>query len=240
MTALLLATFLAVSFAMPAFATGYGQGTIPEIAPYVPPKATTADNPKPVTVASLRSALETSQTVADDDPETPTVASLENVSKVRASNLKDVFKKAADAGIDDLVFHLDTKTDDGSVLSKITITEEIAADLRSNVDFSVKLSGKEVSRAVSNVNKYFTNENFAAVSLAQRGAFGADIPIAVAVDLTKMDTENLLFYVFSGTTASYAQLETDYEIDDDGFLNFSTPTGGNIIITDKPLARRGR
>jgi hypothetical protein len=255
MTALLLATFLAISFAIPTFATGYGQGTVPELAPYVPPTVSetptvpitpvtpavpTADNPRPATVAGVQKALEDAIAVTDDDPETPVVVALENVSRIRKSAIRDVFKEAAAAGIEDLVFTLDTKEEDGKVLSKITITEEIASKLKSSVNFSVKLSGSEVKRAVSNVNRYFSNKNVAAVSLAQRGAFGADIPMAVAVDLSKMNKESLLFYVFSGLTFRYAQLETEYEVDDGGFLHFSTPVGGNIIITDKPLERRSR
>jgi hypothetical protein len=251
MAALLLAALITVSVISPVFATGYGVGTIPDyVTPYTPPEvepstpreqpAPSAETPKAVTSTGVQNAFVDAVANADDDPETPTVAVLENVSRVTTNNLKNVFAKAAAAGTTDLVFNLNTTANDGSVVSIITITPEIASTLKGSVNFALQVSGRNVNRAISNVHRHFANENVAAVSLAQKGPYGADIPMAVKVDLSSMDTDNLLFYVFSGLTSKYAQLETDYEIDSAGLLHFSTPVGGNVIITDAPLARRGR
>jgi hypothetical protein len=62
--------------------------------------------------------------------------------------------------------------------------------------------------------------------------------LAVKVDLEGLDTDNLYFYVFKHSSNRYVELETEYEIDDDGMLHFTTPVGGNVIITDSPLHRR--
>jgi hypothetical protein len=233
-SALLLTLVIAISFAMPVFATGYGPGTIPDETPFTP-NLPTPDRPAPATNSQVSEAVQ--QALANVSDDGAAVAVLENVSRANANVLKSAFRNAEKAGVEGLTIELDTVTADGKTLSKITINAEIAAKLKGSVDFTVKLSGSEVSRASSVVERNFTND-FAVVALGQKGAFGADIPMAVAVDLGDLDTDNLLFYAFRQNSSVYTEVDTDYEIDEDGFLHFVTPVGGNIVITDSPLASR--
>jgi hypothetical protein len=86
--------------------------------------------------------------------------------------------------------------------------------------------------------QYFTND-VAVVSLGQKGAYGADIPMAVKLDLSALNLETLVFYAFDSATGSYTQIPaTGYTMDANGYLHFTTPVGGDIVISDAPLAAR--
>jgi hypothetical protein len=259
---LILTLILAISFSIPAFATGYGPGTVtdetpfvPEIPtgtepttpvePAVPPTPPTPERPAPVTstqvmqvVQNALADLAATLTSTRGSGETPSaVAVLENVSRIAASTIKTAFRAATRANAEnDFAIELDSVTEDGEVLSMVTINAEIAAKLKGSVDFTVKLEGREVDKAVRTVERYFSNE-FAVVSLGQKGAFGADVPMAVKVDTARLNTNSLHFYAFRQNSTKYTELDTDYKVEG-GFLHFTTPVGGNIVITDKPLSRR--
>ena len=66
-----------------------------------------------------------------------------------------------------------------------------------------------------------------------------NIDAAVKVDLTGMNTKNLLFYSYNSKTNRYTPItNADAYMDENGFLHFTTNMGGDLVITDKPLTPR--
>ena len=231
-----LTVILLFSLSMPVSASIGGYATPPA----------TASNPQPLTNEKATEAVNTAiQQVlsnvqylgADNDGGNGQVAvTLSNVSTVSASDLQDMFNMLSEAGIDDAIVQLDTVVDN-VVLSRIYLDAETAAKLSGTVDLSVKVTGPEVTQAVNTFEKFFDN-NITAVSLGQQGAFGADIKMAVKIDLSNLDTNNLVFYSYDKLTNTYRYIpNTDYYIDENGYLVFTTTFGGDIIISDGFLTR---
>jgi hypothetical protein len=250
--ALILALVVVFSFAAPvSAATGYGPGTVDSGSSsdsgYVPPAAApSAMNPAPVTPAQVTEAVNTAieqavaaAAVAIEAGEAGEVVeakvTLTNVSTVPASAIQTAFTAAATAGVEDLKINVDSKLGK-TVLSRIYLDEAAATGLSGTVDLTVKTQGSEVNKAVKTFEKFYSNK-VAAVSLGQKGAYGATLKMAVKADLSKLNTSTLVFYVYNKETNSFAILNTTYTIDANGYLHFSTPVGGDIIITDKPLSK---
>lgn len=225
--AIILALVVAASLSVSAFASigGYASS----------PSTPTASNPAPATAAQVTEAVNNAIKQAASSGGQAAVT-LVNVSTVPAASIKNVFTQAAKSGVTDTVVRLDAK-EGNTVLSRVYVDAATAAKLTGTVDFSVATKGAAVDKAISTFEKAFDNK-IAAVSLGQKGAFGADIKMAVKADLSKLNTSNLVFYAFDKTTGKYAKLAVEYKVDAKGYLHFSTPVGGDIIISDKPLARK--
>ena len=243
---MVLALILVASLAVPTFAaTGYGPGTVNPpsndtsssssgsgggggggVSAYTPPSA---NNPVPATAAQVAAAATAAINKAASGQQA--VVSLTNVSTVPAAALKSVFAQAASA-----IVQLDAK-EGKAIVSRVYIDAATAAQLSGTVDFSVTTKGASVQSTVNTFEKFFDN-NVAVIGLGQKGAYGANIKMAVKVDLSKLNTSNLIFYAYNKETGKYARLAVAYRIDANGYLHFTTPVGGAIIISDKPLARK--
>jgi len=86
--------------------------------------------------------------------------------------------------------------------------------------------------------RWFKNK-LTAIATGQEGSFGMPVDIAVKVDLTGFDTENLYFYSYDKKTNTYRRIEkTAYWIDKNGYLHFTSELAGDIIISEGPLERK--
>ena len=66
-----------------------------------------------------------------------------------------------------------------------------------------------------------------------------EIDAAVKVDMSKLNTNNLMFYSYNPATNRYTPIvNPNASVDANGFLHFTTSLGGDLIITDKPLSLR--
>jgi hypothetical protein len=228
--AVLLALAIAASFSVTAFASsGYGSGGGGGgggASSYTPPSA---DNPVPATATQVAAAAAASTSAAG-----VAVVRLSTVSTVSASAIQDALTRAAGTGAARLqVDALDGRT----VVSRVYIDQAAAAALTGTVNLAVFTRSDAVNRANGTFKRYFDN-NIASIGLGQQGAFGANIRMAVKVDLSQLNTASLVFYAYDAATGKYAPLQTTYSVDANGYLHFSTPVGGTIVISDKPLARR--
>ncbi|MCL2857954.1 MAG: hypothetical protein FWE19_09650 [Oscillospiraceae bacterium] len=161
---------------------------------------------------------------------------LTNVTTVPIAAIQSVFAQATRAGLSGAIVHLDTRERDRT-LSRIFIDAETAANLSGDIDFRVWTNGIGIQRASHTFERSFSN-NFAAVSFGHTGVFGTEIRVAVTVDLFGLNTGNLMLFAHDLDTNTYTQILTVPRVDSNGFLHFTTPVGGDIIITDAPLARR--
>ena len=214
---------------------GGGGGNFSGFWAAVTPSAPTFSAPTPATPGQVSLAATAAIRQAVATGERANVV-LTNVSTVPASAIQSVFTQAAGAGASGAIVHLDTIQRD-RVLSRIFIDNTTAAALSGTVDFTLRTSGPEVRRTARIFERHFNN-NVAVVSLGQRGAFGATIRMAVMVDLSGLNTNSLVFYAYDREANAFARITTGFRIDANGYLHFSTPVGGDIIITDRPLTVR--
>lgn len=103
-------------------------------------------------------------------------------------------------------------------------------------DFKLFISPDSDSvKFVKNKFRFFKNE-MVFVHMEQKGDLGFNMNVAVKVDLSKLNKDNLIFYAYNAETNTYKQLkDNEYFIDSNGFLHFTTNIGGDIVITDSPL-----
>ena len=86
--------------------------------------------------------------------------------------------------------------------------------------------------------KWFQN-NIVVIDLAHQGSFGMPVEVAVKADLSALNTNTLRFYNYDASTNVYTLIEnSQYFIDTNGYLHFTTTVGGPVIVTDVPLTLR--
>ena len=103
---------------------------------------------------------------------------------------------------------------------------------------SAYVKGSKVDSTQNKFEKFFDN-TIRIVSFDQQEEWEQPVRIAAKVDLAGMDTENLHFYHYDKATNTYKLIPADtYRIDANGYLHFTTPYAGDIIITDSPLQKK--
>lgn len=96
--------------------------------------------------------------------------------------------------------------------------------------------GAEVQGTTALFEKYFSNK-VSTVHLDQTGDWGQPVALAARVDLSGMDVSKLMLYSYDKATNTYRRIEKPaYWIDKNGYLHFTTPYAGDIIISEGPLA----
>lgn len=132
----------------------------------------------------------------------------------------------------------DSTAPDGKLTARLYIDPEKSSGVRADIKLGVSMEEKDIQKTSSTFEKYFDN-NVSVVHFDHQGAFGMEIDAAVKVDLSKLNTQNLMFYSYNPATNRYTPIANPKaSIDQNGFLHFTTNLGGDLIITDKPLARR--
>ncbi len=132
----------------------------------------------------------------------------------------------------------DSTTTDGKLTARLYIDPEKSSGVRTDIKLGVSMEEKDIQKTSSTFEKYFDN-NVSVVHFDHQGAFGMEIDAAVKVDLSKLNTQNLMFYSYNPATNRYTPITNPKaSIDQNGFLHFTTNLGGDLIITDKPLSRR--
>ena len=223
---------LCVSLSVPTFAaTGYASGTVNrnDYTPSTTTTTTTTTN-KTQTSTTNSTKAETqlstsavSKNIADAVKSGSTTATVKvkNAKTIDAATIKNVAAEAAKAGVNSKI-HADQVVG-GKVVARMYLDPANAE--------STKV-------ATDTFKKYFNNE-IAAVNLGQKGSYGMDVRIAVKVDLSKLNTENLNFFAYDKESNTYVKLtEPKYQIDANGYLHFDTSVGGDVIITDQALTAK--
>lgn len=124
---------------------------------------------------------------------------------------------------------------DNAVQVRVTIPQpELAA---SDLLLSGYVNGARVEQMQAICKRWFQNK-IVVVSLLQQGEFGQPVRVAALVDLTGMDTANLRFYTYDRASNTYKQLSgTDYTVDGQGYLHFTTSYGGDILICEGEIQK---
>lgn len=155
------------------------------------------------------------------------VATVTNEYSLTAAAIRSLARAGEDAGIPILLQSEQVK--DKKILSRVTID---TSQYQGQVDLSVE-------RNKNSLLTYFRKfgNDIAAISFAEANFHE---PVKVAVWLENLNkfrsTDNLCFYSYNERKNTYTKLEQDYFIDSAGYLCFTTQTGGDLILSDGPLA----
>lgn len=132
----------------------------------------------------------------------------------------------------------DSTSPDGKIAARLYIDPEKSFYVDKEIKLGVSMEQKDTQKTQSTFERYFDNK-VSVVHFDHEGAFGMSIDAAVKVDLTGMNTKNLLFYSYNPKTNRYTPItNADAYMDENGFLHFTTNMGGDLVITDKPLTPR--
>jgi uncharacterized repeat protein (TIGR02543 family) len=136
------------------------------------------------------------------------------------------------AKLGDTAYQHDTM-DGNSVQVRITIDDPNA--FKSDTMLSAYVKGADVDRVNNVFNTWFDN-TVQSIHFDQQTDWDAPVRVAAKVDLTDMDTDNLVFYAYDREANRYKRIENpEYRIDANGYLWFTTPYAGSIVISDGRL-----
>lgn len=122
--------------------------------------------------------------------------------------------------------------EDNAIKSRLYIDTKKAFSADRDIWLQVTLGDPIFTQLV----KALTGVNVKVIQFQHTDIFKMDIQAAVKMDLSDMDTANLYFYKFDEVKKTFTLLEnTHYYVDKNGYLHFTTNTGGTIIVSDESL-----
>ncbi len=159
-----------------------------------------------------------------------------DMTAVASSTLEAMYSTARNAGG---AVALVTDTMAGRAVSgRITIPTAGSSNMSGDIALGVYTNNSDVTAVKNNFTRWYSNR-IAVISLGHKRAFGASVRIAAKVSLTGFNTRTLYIYSYNKSTNQFQQVTgAGAHLDANGFLQFVTPVGGEIIITDSPLKRR--
>jgi hypothetical protein len=138
--------------------------------------------------------------------------------------------------------YADTKIG-GKIVSrvKLDITALYAKVMSGNTD-AINYGSTVYNIGVGSSVQKLIDKNFGqipvVVHMNQQDILAAPVEIAVKVDLSKLDKDNLLFYAYDKENKKVIKLNTSYRIDKNGFLHFRTDKAYDILIVDEKLTKK--
>lgn len=205
-----------------------------------PASSTTAPAPSTTTSSSSSGTISKSQAVSAAKS---ALAKSKNAS-VRYKDATAIASSTLKAMNDEAVkvsgkVSLNADTMNGSkIMGRLTIPAASHDDLSSTVKLGVYTDSKNTSDVKAQFEKGFNNK-IAVISMAQKGSFGATVTVIARPDLSSFNTKTLYLYSYDKSSNKYRQLtNTSATVDKNGYLNFKTSYGGEIIVTDSLLKRK--
>lgn len=157
---------------------------------------------------------------------------LMNANEVTADAFEKIAEVAKNANVKAEV--VNNVVVNNEVVLQVAVDAINAAKTKTSVNMGGEINYKST---IDLFNKYFSNK-IAVVKLDQVYSYNQAAKIAVKIDLSKLNKDNLYFYSYNSKTNSYVRVTTDYVIDANGYVHFSTVRADSIIITDAPLTAK--
>lgn len=118
--------------------------------------------------------------------------------------------------------------DGSSVQGQLTVDPEKAPSENMDLQVGIYTTPGKTSSYEEAADAHFGAQT-AIVLLEHGGSYGMTVDIAAKVDLTGMDASNLKLY--HATSGAYTLLkDQSYYVDENGYVHFSTDSGGTIVI----------
>ena len=194
----------------------------------------TTANTAPVTATAATKAVSSAIAAAASGQQAQ--VALKNVTSISPQIAAQIAAAVQKAGKTSVVI-ADTVVN-GVVQARIYLDPVAVSKLSTPIDLRVDCSKKATEKTSQTFGKYFSNQT-AVISLGQQGAFGMAVTMAVKVDLSKLNKDTLQISAYNKATNTYQAIaNANISVDKNGYLRFTTPVGGDIIVTDKPLSRK--
>lgn len=122
-----------------------------------------------------------------------------------------------------------------------------AVDVRVTIDPSKVTKNLNLSASKTNARSQKTRNFFAkwfknktqVLALGQTGTYGCEVEIAVKLNFTGMDKNNLVFYGYDTSKNTYWRIEpSSHWIDKNGYLHIKTNSAGNLIVSSGKLVKK--
>lgn len=158
----------------------------------------------------------------------------------------DIFNAIANAALSagkgmsvSVVVNADTLDATGAVAARMSIDVALAVQSGRSINTSIDVNANSRTNAAiaNHLENYFAND-MAVVTFGQKGSFGMNVPVALKADLSALNVNSLQFYSYDVASNSYSEIATEYSIDRNGYVHFTTPTGNSVVITDAPLTAK--
>lgn len=118
----------------------------------------------------------------------------------------------------------------------------VAIDKPASITKDILVSGYVQGGAVDNRKAFFEKRfrnKVRVIHLDQQEDWGYPVRIAAKVDLTGFDTANLYFYSYNSKTNICRRIgKPEYSINKNGYLWFTTPYAGDIVVSEGPLDKK--
>lgn len=159
-----------------------------------------------------------------------TYTSLYNISSIPKSDLQDAANQARNKG-GKVFFYFDTLIDDrvtARVVVNPFLVKESAGDLSMIVDTT-----DAVTAPVRDKFEKTLGRKVAVMRCSQPGEFGMTVVLSAKLDLSGMDTENLVAYTYDVENNQYLKIpNANCTVDDTGFVYLQTNHANYIFITE--------
>lgn len=158
----------------------------------------------------------------------------------------DIFNAIANAALSagkgmsvSVVVNADTLDATGAVAARMSIDVALAVQSGRSINTSIDVNANSRTNAAiaNHLENYFAND-MAVVTFGQKGSFGMNVPVALKADLSALNVNSLQFYSYDVASNNYSEIATEYSIDRNGYVHFTTPTGNSVVITDAPLTAK--
>lgn len=186
---------------------------------------TTVRSAGSLTAAQVKTAVEDAKTDADGT----TIVRLRGVGSADKALLKELATTAGSA----TRLRADSMSADGKRVDvRIALDPAKAKD---DLNLAASISSDRVKKTKANFEKWYRNK-VQVIRFEQKEAWGQPVEVAVLLDLTGFDTENLCFYTYDGDSLQRIEKPNDW-IDSKGYLRFTTEFAATIIVSDGPLVK---
>ncbi|MCL2057071.1 MAG: CAP domain-containing protein [Oscillospiraceae bacterium] len=156
------------------------------------------------------------------------VVGMRNGSAISLETMKAM---SAAAGNTPVRLNMDSMTSTGALDVRVSINPARATK---SIDLSASTLSEGARKTDERFRRFYKND-IAVISLGQKGDFGMAAAFALKVGIK---TDNLVFYTYDAEKNTRALLRSvTYRVDDKGYVHFSTPRAGDIVISDGVLRR---
>lgn len=138
-----------------------------------------------------------------------------------------------EAGSTALTVYADSMCEDGKSVD-VRLSFNIANAAKA-IDLSASTTSGRANSIKTLLEKWFNN-TVSVVNCTHQGDFGMNVEVASKLD-PKINKDSLIFYAYDFAANKYSQIvpALQYRLDSNGYVHFNTVSGGDIIISDKPL-----
>lgn len=187
----------------------------------------------PSITLDIMSDYQTALAKAKEENSDTIILRISNVSYVPLETMQELTKLAT-AEDKRVCVYADRRDGHLNVLSRVVFDP---AEATKDIYPFLYTEALHTNPAVRLFDKYYSNM-LAGVHAKQEVDYGMAVNVAVKVDLSKMDKDNLYFYSYDKVSETYKAIaDADYTIDENGYVQFTTKLAGDIIITSGEIAK---